>query len=163
MDFEQLQKLQLREEVPNIQKQWVQAGEIRIHVKVITEEKLFRVPVTREEVTIERVSFNGQIAPDMGDTQGTQQALLADVGEGRILTLRDGETVKVQVREEQVFIDKKPMVVEEIVLTKRILEEMGQITGTLQHEELRVERQGNVHIQGDKLDDVVLHSSQEEI
>jgi uncharacterized protein (TIGR02271 family) len=157
--FEQPQKMQLREEVLNVQKEWVQREEVRIHVRVITEEKVFRVPVRREEVTIERVPFNGQTALDAASTQ---KPLLVGDGEGRVVTLKDGERLRVMVREEQVFIDKKPMVVEEIVLTKRVVEEVKQITETLQREELRVERKGNVHIQGDNLDDVAIHSSQEE-
>jgi stress response protein YsnF len=54
------------------------------------------------------------------------------------------------------------MVVEEIVLTKRMLEEMKETTETVQHEDLRIEHKGNVHIQGDTLDDAVIHSYQEE-
>ncbi|GAC1379337.1 MAG: hypothetical protein NVS4B7_06020 [Ktedonobacteraceae bacterium] len=157
--FEQPRKMQLREEVLNVQKQWVQSEEIRIHVRVITEEKTFTVPITREEVTIERVPFNEQTTSNAVVSNSPSQS---NAIEGRILTLKDGETARVLVREEQVFIDKKPMVVEEIVLTKHVIEGTKQITDALQHEELRVERKGNVSIQGDNLDDAVVHSYQEE-
>jgi stress response protein YsnF len=44
------------------------------------------------------------------------------------------------------------MVVEEITLTKRVLQETQHITDTLQKEKLRIERRGNVNIQGDNID-----------
>src|SRR5207245_10931804 len=41
--FEQPHTMQLREEVLDVQKEWVQREEIRIHVRVITEEKVYKV------------------------------------------------------------------------------------------------------------------------
>ena len=64
--------------------------------------------------------------------------------------------------EEQVTINKIPIVIEEITLTKRVLQEMKQITENVQREKVRIERRGNVHIQGDNIDDVSLQSSQGE-
>ena len=45
----------LRREEAQVQKQVVEVGELRIHKRVITEQRTFTVPVTREEVTIERI------------------------------------------------------------------------------------------------------------
>lgn len=45
----------IREERLDVSKQTVQVGEIRIHKRVITENKTFTVPVRREEVYIERI------------------------------------------------------------------------------------------------------------
>jgi stress response protein YsnF len=161
--FEQPHMMQLREEVLHVQKEWIRREEIRVHIRVITEEKVFKVPVRREEVTIERVPLKGQSTRQAQiDRTDMQEPTQVDSGEGRMIELKDGETFKVQVREERVFIETKPMVVEEIVLTKRMLEEMKEITETVQHEDLRIEHKGNVHIQGDTLDDAVIHSYQEE-
>jgi uncharacterized protein (TIGR02271 family) len=64
----QEQTVQLRQEVPEVQKTVVQVGEVRIHKRVITEQRTFTVPVTREEVTIERVPGSSRVQ------QGTQGA-----------------------------------------------------------------------------------------
>jgi uncharacterized protein (TIGR02271 family) len=151
------QRMQLREEVLQVQKEWVQTGEIRIRKRVITEEKVFRVPVSREEVIIERVSLNGQPS---NETVEPNASLEAD--EGEILSLGDGETVKILVLEEQVTINKIPIVIEEITLTKRVLQEMKQITENVQREKVRIERRGNADIQSDNIDDVSLQSYQGE-
>jgi len=149
------QTIQLREEVLHVEKNWVQTGEIRIHKRVITEEKVFRVSVTREEVIIEHVSFNAQpsaipAATDTTDATGND--------EGELVTLTDGKSLTILVREEQVSIQKTPMVIEEITITKKIIQEMKPITETLQKEELRVERTGDVRIQGDNIEDTLTQS-----
>lgn len=155
MNTGQVQTLQLREETLQVEKQWVQTGEIRIRKRVITEEKVFRVPVSREEIIIERVPYtgNGQFESD-----GQVSTSEIDAGEGEILTLEEGKPFTIQVREEQVFIQKTPMVIEEITLTKQVIQETKPITETVQREELRVERTGDVRIQGDNLEDVVTQS-----
>ena len=152
-----VQTLQLREETLQVEKQWVQTGEIRIRKRVITEEKVFRVPVSREEVIIERVPFTANGQPDT-TISGSMNATDIGVGEGEILTLEEGQPFTIQVREEQVFIQKTPMVVEEITLTKQVIQETKAITDTVQREELHVERTGDVRIQGDNLEDVVTQS-----
>jgi|SRR5205807_1066845 uncharacterized protein (TIGR02271 family) len=151
------QRMQLREEVLQVQKEWVQTGEIRIRKRVITEEKVFRVPVSREEVIIERVSLNGQPSNKAVEPNASIEA-----DEGETLLLEDGETVKILVREEQVTINKIPIVIEEITLTKRVLQEMKQITENVQREKVRIERRGNADIQSDNIDDVSLQSYQGE-
>ncbi len=57
------QTIEVRQEVPYVQKYTVDVGEIRIHKRVITEQQTFTVPVTREEVTIERLPRNGEVTP----------------------------------------------------------------------------------------------------
>ena len=149
------QSIQLREEILQAAKQWVQTGEVRIRKRVITEEKVFKVPVKREEVIIERIPFNGQSTAEAGDP-GTS------IEQVKSLTLKDGQPIKILVREEQVTFEKKPMVVEEIILTKRVLQETKHITDTVKREKVRIERRGNVHIQGDNIDDASIQSYQQE-
>lgn len=148
--------LQLREEVLQAQKQWVQTSEIRISRRIITEEKTFTVPVSREEVIIERVPLHTQPSTSPADTGAS-----IPTDEGKIVTLAAGEPLKILVREEQVMFNKNLVVVEEITLTKRVIQEMQQFMGTVQRERLRFERSGNARIQGDTIDDASLHSYQE--
>jgi len=50
----------IREERLDVSKQTVQVGEIRIHKRIITENRTFTVPVRREEVYIERIPARGE-------------------------------------------------------------------------------------------------------
>ena len=54
------------------------------------------------------------------------------------------------------------MIIEEITLTKRLLQETKPITETVQRENVRLEHSGNVHIQGDNIDNIPLTSTQNE-
>ncbi len=147
------QTMQVREETLQAQKRWVQTEEIRIRRRVIIEEKVFKVPVSREEIIIERVPLNP------GTSSAPEQHHSIPEGEGSVVTLADGESIKIPIREERVRLQKVPMIVEEITLTKRVLQETKHITDTILREKVRLERSGNVHIQGDNLDNQPLPST----
>ena len=66
--------IQLRREELQVSKQVVQVGEVRIHKRVITENQTFTVPVTREELVIERLPGAGPIAPPVPVQITTQSA-----------------------------------------------------------------------------------------
>jgi len=127
-DTEERRRLQLREEQLRAQKQTVQAGEVRLGKEVVTEEQTINVPRTREEVYIERRPGSGQ---------PTDQPI------GK------GETIEVPVHEERVTVEKQPVVREEVGLGKRQVQEEQQVTDTVRREEARLERQGDVKVQGD--------------
>ena len=52
------------------------------------------------------------------------------------------------LREEQVRVEKVPVVKEEIFISKRQIQETRHIEETLKREEAHIERVGNVNIQG---------------
>ena len=151
------QTLQVREEQLQAQKRWVQIEELRIHKRVITEEKIFKVSVSREEVYIERLPLNTPSTAPVPAQPNT-----VDPDDGSLVTLMPGQSIKLHVREERVMIQKVPMVIEEITLTKRLLQETESINSTVQRENVRLERSGNVHIQGDNIDNIPLTSTQTE-
>ncbi|MFL5588110.1 MAG: YsnF/AvaK domain-containing protein [Ktedonobacteraceae bacterium] len=121
------QNLKLREEQLRAQKQPVETGEARLRKDVVTEQKSIDVPVSREEVYVERRPGSGQ---------PTDQP----IGEG--------ETYRVPVREEQVTVEKQPFVREEVSLGKRPVQETKQVSDTVRREEAHVERAGDVNVQG---------------
>jgi len=121
------QNVQLREEQLNVNKQAVQAGQVGIRKEVVTEQQSVDVPVSREEVVIERRPASGQAS----DTP---------IGEG--------ETYRIPVREEQVTVDKQPVVREEVSLGKRQVQDTQRVSDSVQREEARIEREGNVNVQG---------------
>jgi uncharacterized protein (TIGR02271 family) len=127
------QAIKLREEQLRVQKQPVETGEARLRKDVVTEQRSMDVPVTREEVYIERRPASGQPS----DTP---------IGEG--------ETYRVPVREEQVTVEKQPVVREEVALGKRQVQDTQQVSETVRREEARVEQSGDVNIQGSNVQDI---------
>lgn len=126
-DTDEARRLRLREEQLQVSKQPVQTGEVGIRKEVITEQKTIDVPVTREEVVIEQRPVSGQVS----DTP---------IGEG--------EEIRVPVREEQVNVSKQTVDKGEVAIGKRQVQETKQVSDTVRREEARVEREGDVNLQG---------------
>lgn len=110
--------IQLLGEVLRVHKDRVNRGEVRIRKEVITETQTVQVPVTREELVIERRPGNDATAP-----QGT-------IGETEI---------RVPLSEEQASINKATVVREEVSVGKKAVEEVRDLSGEVRHEELVVE------------------------
>lgn len=121
-------RLQLREEQLQVYKQPVQTGEVNLHKEVVTEQKNIDVPVTHEEVYIERRPASGQAS----DTP---------IGEN--------ETISVPVSREQVNVSKQSVVTGEVAVGKRTVQDTQQVSDTVRHEEAHIDRTGNVRVQGD--------------
>ena len=115
--------LQLREEELRARTRPVEAGEVRVEKDVVEEERSIDVPVTREEVVVERRPVDRRPA---------------DVGVG------SDETVRVPVRDEQVEVDKEAVVTEEIEVGKREVQETERVTGDVRREEARIEHEGDI-------------------
>ena len=126
-ETEDEQRLRLREEQLRAQKQPVETGEARLRKDVVSEQQSMDVPVTHEEVYVERRPGSGQ---------PTDQPL------------GEGETYRVPVRDEQVSVDKQAVEREEVSMGKRPVEETKRVSDTVRREEARVEREGDVGIQG---------------
>jgi uncharacterized protein (TIGR02271 family) len=120
--------LQLREEELQARKQSVEAGEVRIGKEVVEERRTMDVPVSREEVTVERRPVNRQPS----DTP---------IG-------AEDETIRVPIREERVEVEKRPVVTEEISIGKQTVQETQQVSGTVRREEARIEGEGDVEMEG---------------
>jgi len=155
--------IQLREEVLQPRKHPVEIGEVFIRKVVVTEERTITVPVMREELVIERrsiatdsVDASDQLSnsPDLPDNQDQPIGKLVEIGEG--------EVIRIPIRTEQVMIEKRPVVIEELVVGKRHIQETRRFSGTVQREVPHIEREGNVNIRGDNVDveDVPVRSEQ---
>ena len=155
--------IQLREEVLQPRKHPVEIGEVFIRKVVVTEERTITVPVMREELVIERrsiatdsVDASDQLSnrPDLPDDQDQPIGKLVEIGEG--------EVIRIPIRTEQVMIEKRPVVIEELVVGKRHVQETRRFSGTVQREVPHIEREGNVNIRGDNVDveDVPVRSEQ---
>jgi uncharacterized protein (TIGR02271 family) len=121
--------LQLREEELRANKQTVKTGEVQIHKEVVAEQQTLEVPVTREEVVIERRPVSSTEAARM------------KVGE-----IREGESIRVPLREEQVTVEKTPVVTEEIEVGKRTVQETQRVSDTVRREEVSVDHDDEVEV-----------------
>ena len=120
--------VQLREEQLQARKAEEQAGEVRIAKDVVTEHKEMDVPVRHEEVVVERRPAEGQ-------------PVTGNIGEG--------EEVRVPVSRERVEVDKQPVVSEEVSVGKREVTETERVEADVRREEARVEREGDVQVEGE--------------
>lgn len=121
-------QIQLRGEVLRTYKERVQRGEVRLRKEVVTENQTVSVPVTREEIVIER-------------TPATGQRVSGDIG--------SEEDVRVPLTEEQAPMEKQPVVTEEVRVGKRAVQENQQLSDKVRREELRVEKEGDVNVNSD--------------
>jgi len=120
------QKVQLREEQLRTEKVQRQAGEVRVHKDVITEHKTIEVPVTREEIVIERHAATGNARATGG--------------------IAPGQEIRIPVKEEEVRVTKTPVVKEEVSIGKRKVTETRTVAADVKHEEIRIDETGDVNV-----------------
>jgi uncharacterized protein (TIGR02271 family) len=122
-NIEGAQRIQLLSEVLRVRKDRVQSGEVRVRNDVVTENQNIQVPVTREELVVERTPGEGREA------------------RGQIGTEKE---IRVPLTEERASVEKVPVVREEVRVGKRSVEDTRNITDETRREELRVEKEGDV-------------------
>ena len=120
------ERIEVREEELQAHKQPVETGEVRVRKEAVTEHRTMEVPVQREEVVIERQAPTGE------------PTAASDIG--------PGEEIRVPVSEEQVSVEKKPVVKEEVTVGKRTVQDTERVAGEVRKEEVRVEREGDVSV-----------------
>jgi len=119
--------MELREEELHARKTPVETGEVRVRKEVTTEHRTLDVPVQREEVVIERHPASGRASSS---------------------DIRSGEEIRIPVMEEQVNVEKQAVVKEEVTVGKRTVNETEHGSGDVRKENVRVERKGDVDVQG---------------
>lgn len=115
-------KLQLHEEQLDIVKKWMQTKDVTIHKEVLTEEKTITVPVTREELVIEKKLLDEE-SPNK--TDGNR------------------EVIRIPISEERIEVTKHSVVLQDIEIYKRQFQENKYIQETLKKEKLHLEITGN--------------------
>jgi uncharacterized protein (TIGR02271 family) len=96
-----------------------EAGAVRVRKRVRTDRERIRVPKKRVEVTVERVPVEGEAArPEIGEDE-----------------------IVVPVIEEEVVVEKRPVVKEEIRIRKKVVEDTEVVEEDVRREEVDVEDQ----------------------
>ncbi len=94
-----------------------EAGSVNVRKRVRVEREQVRVPTRREEVTVERVPVEGRAAPE------------AEIGGGE---------VQIPVVEEEIVVEKRPVVKEELRIRKDVVEDEEVVEADLRKEEVDV-------------------------
>jgi len=117
-------RIQLLGEVLRVHKERVSRGEVRMRKEVVSETKNIQVPVTREELVVEHTAVSGQepAAEQIGDTK----------------------EIRVPLSEERVRVEKQPVVTGEVKVGKRQVQDTQTVADNVRHEELRVEKEGDI-------------------
>lgn len=121
-------KLRLRKEELDINKSRIQKGEVELGKEIIEERKSVDVPVTREEVVIERRDLNDEVTDS---------------------PITDEEKIRIPVSEEKIDVDKHTVLTGEVTAHKREIEDTEHVDETLKHEEARVNKIGDPNVVDD--------------
>jgi uncharacterized protein (TIGR02271 family) len=113
--------IQLLGEVLRVHKDRISRGEVRLRKEIITENQSIQVPVTREELVVERRAVDGN-TPASG-------------------SIGDSEEIRIPLTEERAAVDKSTVVREEVAVGKKPVEEVRDLTSDVRHEELIVDDQ----------------------
>ncbi len=116
---DQEERIRLHEERLNVDKERVQSGEITIDKHVIEDEQTIEVPVSREEVYIERRAVNDETAADE--------------------VFDDGENLHIPIMKEHLEVTKRPVVSEEIIVGKRRVQDTETVRETVRREEAEID------------------------
>jgi len=130
MRADQDYRVQLRGEMMQAHKERVSRGEVRLRKDVVTEQQSIQVPVTREELVIERVEASG----------GTPSG---EIG--------SDQEIRVPLSEERVSVEKTPIVTGEVKVGKRQVQDTKTVTGDVRREEVRVDKDGDISVDEDAL------------
>lgn len=118
--------IQLLGERLRISKEKIARGDVTLRKEVVTEPQRVEVPVTHEEVVIERHAASGAV-PEGG--------------------IGKKEDIRIPVSEERVKVEKVPEVREEVTARTKPIEETKEISDTTRREELRVEKKDRAEVE----------------
>jgi len=110
----------IQEEV-TIDRRVIETGKVRISKRISEHEELVDEPILRDEVSVERVPINLFV-------------------EAQPPVRQDGDTIIIPVVEEQIIIQKKLFLVEELHVRKQIVEAHEPQKVTLLKEEVEIKR-----------------------
>jgi len=116
-----VQNIQLLGEVLRVHKDRVNRGEVVIRKDIITETQNVQVPVTREELVVERRDVSGE-TPARG-------------------SIGENQELRIPLSEETASVDKGTVVREEVAVGKRPVQEVRDLSGEVRREELVVDDQ----------------------
>jgi len=131
LDSDSDRVMELREEQLDVQTERMQTGEVQLRKEIITENRTVEVPVTREEIVVERRPLEGAAR------EGSLEASDLDA---------DRKEIRIPVSEEFVHIDKKVVPREEVRVSKEKITDTKTVSEEVRREEAQLESDGRVNI-----------------
>jgi uncharacterized protein (TIGR02271 family) len=135
-------RVPLAEEIARPQVVAKQVGQVRIRKRVVTEMKTFTLPVRREELEIERLGGRDEVVPATARAEGG--------GPAREGPTFEEQTLVIPLYEEVIEFEVKPVLYEEVRITKHVSRKDEEARTTVRREVANVERQGEVPQDADK-------------
>lgn len=123
-------KLQLREEILDIVKNWAQTGEFTMRKELVTEEKTITVPITREVLVIENAQFDENSSNNVD---------------------RKTEVIRIPLCEERIEVTKHPELLNDVSVYRQQFLEMQRVDAALKKEIVHVETKGHARVIDKKL------------
>ena len=122
-DKQEKRKLQLHKEQMQVSKKWSEIANVRVFKRTYTEAKQIVVPITREEVIIEKKSV-----PSV-DTQDSRV-----------------ETITIPLMEERIEVTLHPTLLEDVEIYNQQYKEVIQIQEVLKEEIVRIKTLGEAKV-----------------
>lgn len=107
-------KLLIREEELDILKEQIKTGEVSVHTETINEVKTITVPISKEQLVIEKNMIPGA-------------------------TDEPSETIRIPLSEEKLEINKHKVLLNEVYIQKHRFQELKHISEVLKKEQVHVE------------------------
>jgi uncharacterized protein (TIGR02271 family) len=114
------QNIQLYGEVLRVHKDRVSGSEVRLRKEVTTTTQMVEVPVTREELVLERFPVSGQV-PATG-------------------AAFDSKEIRIPLSEEHATVSKQAVVREEVLVGKRQVADVETVDEKVRREELKIDQ-----------------------
>lgn len=119
-DLSDDEKIKLHEERLRVNKDVVQSGEVIIDKDVVTDRQEFDVPVTHDEVTVERRKVNEKVV----DNYDFNESL--------------NDEIVIPLTEEKINVTKENVVAEELVIKKNKVQDVEHVNETVRKEEVEI-------------------------
>jgi len=119
------EKMLLRKEELDIKKDRVRTGEVEVSKEIIDENRSVDVPVSHEEIVIERNAI---------DNEPTDRPIRAE------------DSIHIPVSREKVEVGKHTVITGEVAVKKRAVDDIHHVDENLKHEEIRVHKDGDPNI-----------------
>ncbi|OIK07182.1 hypothetical protein BIV60_27100 [Bacillus sp. MUM 116] len=115
--------LKLHKEELQVSKKRVETADVRVYKKTFTEVKQIMVPVTHEQLIIEKKIINPEISMDL-----------------------QIETICIPLSEERIEVTLKPTILEDVEVFKKQYEELIQVNETMKEEKVQINTFGDIKI-----------------
>lgn len=119
-------KIQLKEEQLNINKEEVHTGEVSVHKETVHDVETIDVPVEREPIVVE----------NKVDSDGASHSADALVEEDSII---------IPIKEEKITVHKEPVIKEEVHIKKERVQDIEHISENVRREEIDVDTNGQAN------------------